>query len=599
MPMLKDPSAKYGPPKRINIHDRQWPSKSITKRPRWLSTDLRDGNQSLAYPMTMEQKWKYFHMLVGIGFKEIDVSFPSASDTEFNFTRRLVETPGATPDDVWLQVLSPCRKEHIRRTVDSVTGAKKAIISLYMGASDNFLDTVFGLSRDQVVATAVDCVTYARSITKDDPTQAGTRWNLVFSPEAFSDTDVDFSVRLSEAVCHAWGPTADEPMVLNLPATVETASPNVFADQVELFCRSLKMAPDTVVVSLHPHNDRGCAVAASELGLLAGATRVEGCLFGNGERTGNVDLVTLALNMYSQGISPDLDLSDLRSIRAIYEECTRCRVPERMPYSGDAVFTAYSGSHQDAINKGFARIVAGTNRSARWQVPYLAIDPRDIGSSYESLIQVNSQSGKGGVAWTLSRHIRLDIPRGMQIAFSKVIKALSDAQARTLSPAEITTAFFQTYYALSKDPRISDAHCGVAGTSITIDAAVFFDGSLCRLHGRGDTVTAAVSDALVKAGIYGLTFAVQERTLVTDCGALQGISIVECRGSVDQGHEESTWSANATEDEDRRCLLACLSAALACVSPPPKTQSAMDIIGRDLRLLQNFRGKAKTAVAFG
>ncbi|KAF4303993.1 Pyruvate carboxyltransferase [Botryosphaeria dothidea] len=598
MPMLKDPSEKYGAPKRINILDRQWPSKSITKRPRWLSTDLRDGNQSLAYPMTMEQKWKYFQMLVGIGFKEIDVSFPSASDTEFNFTRRLVETPGATPDDVWLQVLSPCRKEHIRRTVDSVTGAKKAIISLYMGASDNFLETVFGLSRDDVVATAVDCVAYARSITKDDPSQAGTQWNLVFSPEAFSDTDVDFSVRLGEAVRQAWGPTADEPMVLNLPATVEMASPNVFADQVELFCRSLK-EPDTVIVSLHPHNDRGCAVAAAELGLLAGATRVEGCLFGNGERTGNVDLVTLALNLYTQGISPGLDFSDLHAIRAVYEECTRSRVPPRMPYSGDAVFTAYSGSHQDAINKGFARIVPGSDRAARWQVPYLAIDPRDIGASYESLIQVNSQSGKGGVAWTLSRHIRLDIPRGMQIAFSKVIKALSDALARTLSPAEITTAFFQTYYALSKDPRITEARCSAEGKSTVINATVFFDGQHCRVQGRGEDVPAAVTDALANAGIRGLEFAVQERTLVTDCGALRGISLVECRGAAEQGHEQSSWGANATENDGERCLLACLSAALACVSAPPKTQSAMDIMGRDLRLLQSFRGKNKTAVAFG
>ncbi|KAB2569584.1 2-isopropylmalate synthase [Lasiodiplodia theobromae] len=559
MPMLKQPSEKYDAFRPIKLSDRQWPSQSITKAPRWLATDLRDGNQSLEHPMTISQKWKYFEMLVRMGFKEIDISFPSASDTEFDFTRKIVETPEMVPDDVWLQVLSPCRKEHIRRTVDSVSGAKNAILSLYIAASDNFLETIFGLSQQQVLEQAVESVAYARSITKDDPRQKNTRWNLMFSPEAFSDTDPEYSVRLCEAVKEAWGPTVEDPMILNLPATVEMASPNVFADQVEIFCRSIT-DKDKVIVSLHPHNDRGCAVAASELGIMAGARRVEGCLFGNGERTGNVDLVTLALNLYTQGIDPGIDLSNLKSIKAVFEECTQMKIPARMPYSGDAVFIAYSGSHQDAINKAFNRMKK--SQQPRWKVPYLAIDPKDIGATYESVIRVNSQSGKGGVAWTLSRHLQIDIdlPKGLQLAFSKTVKSLSESLARTLSPSEISDLFLQTYHVLSKDPRICSA--GAVSTSAAgkkVDATVFISGEIHRLSGSGRDVLEAAENAIAN-GIEGggMRFELHHRTLVAGNGAIRGVAIVEAVDATGK----SSWGANMSDNLDERYLLACLGAAL-------------------------------------
>jgi 2-isopropylmalate synthase len=497
-------------------------------------------------------------MLVQIGFKEIDISFPSASDTEFNFTRKLVEHPTMVPDDVWLQVLSPCKKEHIRRTVDSVRGARNIIISLYIATSDTFLKTVFGMSQDEVLQTAVDCVSYARSISKDHPDHAGTNWNLMFSPEAFSDTDPSFSARLCAAVQATWEPSVEVPMILNLPATVEMASPNVYADQVEMFCQSVT-EPEKVVVSLHPHNDRGCAVAAAELGVMAGARRVEGCLFGNGERTGNVDLVTLALNLYSQGIDPHLDLSDLKSIKAVYEECTRIKVPIRLPYSGDAVFIAYSGSHQDAINKSFNKMKAAPDGSAqrRWKVPYLAIDPEDIGTTYESVIRLNSQSGKGGVAWTLGRELDLDLPKGLQLAFSKVVKAVSEKWARTLGPAEVADLFLQTYYAISKDPHIFKANCAAEGAVKRMSAIVYIGGEALMVEGQGTDVVAAVEDGLKRVELCNLKFELHQRMLITEGIAMRGIALVECVSS-----GKSSWGANISENPDERVLLACLAAAL-------------------------------------
>ena len=493
-------------------------------------------------------------MLVQIGFKEIDVSFPSASDTEFNFTRQIVQTSGAVPDDVWLQVLSPCKKDHIRRTVDSVRGARNVIISLYIAASDMFLETVFGMSQDEVLQQAVDCVAYAREISKDDPQHKATNWNLMFSPEAFSDTDPTFSARLCAAVQAAWNPTTEIPMILNLPATVEMASPNVYADQVELFCRSIT-EPSKVIVSLHPHNDRGCAVAAAELGLMAGAGRIEGCLFGNGERTGNVDLITLALNLYSQGIDPGLDLSDLKSIKAVYEECTRIKVPLRLPYSGDAVFVAYSGSHQDAINKAFKKMKTSTDE--KWKVPYLAIDPQDIGATYESVIRVNSQSGKGGVAWTLGRYMELDLPKGLQLAFSKVVKAASEKWARTLSPREVSDLFLQTYHAMSKDPHIFEAKCITHGKGKRVNAIVYVAKEAVVLEGEGMDVVAAVQDGLKRKGVLEAKFDLHHRTFTVNKSGIRGVAIAEC---VLDG--KSSWGANISGNADERILLACLAAAL-------------------------------------
>jgi len=563
-------------------------------------------------------------MLLRIGFKEIDVSFPSASDTEYNFTRSLIEQHAhMIPSDVWLQVLSPCKKEHIRRTVDSVRGAPNVIISLYIAASDMFLSTVFNMSQDEVLRTAVDCVTYAREISKDDPAHKTTNWNLMFSPEAFSDTDAAFSARLCAAVQQAWRPTSEIPIILNLPATVEMASPNVYADQVELFCRSLT-DPDKVVVSLHPHNDRGCAVAAAELGVMAGARRVEGCLFGNGERTGNVDLVTLALNLYSQGIDPGLDFSDLKSVKAIYEECTRIKVPLRLPYSGDAVFIAYSGSHQDAINKAFRKMerhntsslssssyssssssscsssssssIVSTLReeakhvASRWKVPYLPIDPTDIGSTYESVIRLNSQSGSGGISWTLARELSLDLPKPLQLAFSKVIKSASEKWNRTLYPSETADLFLRTYGALGGDPRIGQLRCrdlsGVGTKGVKVEAVLYVggggDGGV-RVEGKGADVLSAVENAFEGRGVGELKFGLNQRTLVlgggggaamggtgmggvggglvgNGGGVLKGIAIVECTAR----NGKVAWGASLELDPDVRVWGACLTAALVC-----------------------------------
>lgn len=502
-------------------------------------------------------------MLVKTGYKEIDISFPSASDTEHNFTRKVVETPEAVPDDVWIQVLSPCRKDLIYRTIQSVTGAKKVILSLYIATSDTFLDTVFGLSQQQILESAVECVAYARSLTKDESSQSQTEWNLMFSPEAFSDTDVAYSSKICEAGKTAWGPTAENPMILNLPATVEMSTPNVYADQVEMFCNSITEI-EKVCVSLHPHNDRGCAVAAAELGLMAGAGRVEGCLFGNGERTGNVDLITLALNLYTQGIDPRLDFSDLSSTKALFEECTQIPIPLRMPYSGDAVFVAYSGSHQDAINKGFKKMKGEKEKGNQsWKIPYLALDPHDIGMSYESVIRVNSQSGKGGVAWTLDRAIHLDMPRGLQIAFSKVVNAETDFRSRTLSPAEITSLFFKTYHILGSDARVLSATYGANGRPclLTVDAMVSVNGDVRALSGNGDDILSAVQDAIRLQYCRSLSFKRHERTLRLESGKTGHLILIECT-LLDNGMV--SWGASVSKDSNvnQANLLACLSSAM-------------------------------------
>lgn len=389
-----------------------------------------------------------------LGYKEIEVSFPSASETDFAFTRSLVETAGVVPDDVWLQVLSPCRKELIRRTVDSLKGANKAILHLYLATSPCFQQIVFNMDNAQSLALAVECTRYARSITKDDPSQAGTHWHYEFSPETFSDSDPAFVVQVCEAVKAAWEPSARDPLIFNLPATVEMATPNVYADQIEYFCRHISER-ETVCVSLHPHNDRGCAVAAAELAQMAGADRVEGTLFGNGERTGNVDLVTLALNLYTQGIHPGIDFSDVPAVIDLVEKSNNIPVHPRAPYGGELVVCAFSGSHQDAIKKGFAVRSKQQHDApdAPWRIPYLPLDPQDIGRTYEAIIRVNSQSGKGGVAWIVQRTLDLDLPRGLQVAFSHVVQRRADAIGRELLPREIQRLFEREYH-LTDAPRI-------------------------------------------------------------------------------------------------------------------------------------------------
>ncbi|MGA2802377.1 MAG: 2-isopropylmalate synthase [Verrucomicrobiota bacterium] len=436
--MHKDPSKKYRPFPPVALPDRQWPNRVLTRAPRWCSVDLRDGNQALAVPMNVSQKLELFQTLVKIGFKEIEVGFPSASNTEFAFNRRLIEENRA-PDDVWLQVLVQAREDLIERTVESLVGAKKAIIHMYNSTSPAQRRVVFGKSKDEIKAIAVNG---ARLIRERLHRLKGTEVMLQYSPESFSATEVEYAKEVSEAVMDVWQPTPKRKMILNLPDTVEVAMPNVYADQIEWICRNIRNR-DSLIISVHTHNDRCTGVAATELGLLAGADRVEGTLFGNGERTGNLDIVTVALNLYQHGIDPKLDFSNLNSIIEIYEHCTGMTVPPRQPYAGELVFTAFSGSHQDAIKKGFAE--RSNKGREHWDVPYLTIDPKDIGREYREVIRVNSQSGKGGVAYLLESEFGIVLPKDMQREFGPIANDIVDAKGREVSAAELKEMFWKEY----------------------------------------------------------------------------------------------------------------------------------------------------------
>jgi 2-isopropylmalate synthase len=436
--MLKKPFAKYRPLPPVRLQNRKWPNRVLKQAPRWCSVDLRDGNQALAVPMNVSQKLEMFQTLVKCGFKEIEVGFPSASNTEFTFNRRLIEENRA-PDDVWLQVLVQAREDLIERTIESLVGAKKVIIHMYNSTSPAQRRVVFNLSKKEIIGMAVRG---AKLIYERLPRLKGTKIMLQYSPESFSATEVEFAKEISEAVMDVWKPTPRNKMILNLPDTVEVAMPNIYADQIEWICRNIKKR-DSLIVSLHTHNDRCTGVAATELGLLAGADRVEGTLFGNGERTGNLDIVTVALNLYMHGIDPKLDFSDLNAIREIYERCTGMTVPARQPYAGELVFTAFSGSHQDAIRKGLAEWGNGGRRN--WDVPYLTIDPTDIGREYREVIRVNSQSGKGGVAYLLETEFGIEIPKEMQREFGPIANDEVDRLGREVSGAELKAMFWREY----------------------------------------------------------------------------------------------------------------------------------------------------------
>ena len=434
--MLKNPAAKYRPFPAVQLADRQWPSRSITRPPVWMSTDLRDGNQALIEPMSPEKKLRFFEMLVKIGIKEIEVGFPSASQTDFDFVRMLVEEK-RIPDDVTIIVLTQAREELIRRTVESAAGAKRAIVHVYNSVAPVFRRVVFGMEREEIVQIAVKGTQLIKELVAAHPQ---TQWGLEYSPESFSTTELDFAKQIVDAVSNVWQPTIENKMIVNLPSTVEASTPNVYADQIEWMCRHLERR-EALVISVHPHNDRGTAVAAAELAVMAGADRVEGCLFGNGERTGNVDLVTLAMNLYTQGIDPGLDFSDIDAVRQLVEECNQLPVHPRHPYAGDLVFTAFSGSHQDAIKKGFAVQKA----DAIWEVPYLPIDPADLGRSYDAVIRVNSQSGKGGMAYLLQQEYGLELPRRLQIEFSRAVQRVADSTGREIAAADIHALFASEY----------------------------------------------------------------------------------------------------------------------------------------------------------
>jgi 2-isopropylmalate synthase len=436
MSMLKDPSSKYRAFPTIDIPDRTWPSKTITAAPIWCSSDLRDGNQSLIEPMDAVKKLRFWKTLVQVGVKEIEASFPAASQTDFDFVRTLIEG-NHIPDDTTIQVLTQGREDLIERTFESLRGAKKAIVHLYNATSPSFRRIVFNQDKDGIKAIAVNA---AKLFVKYAALQPDTQWTFEYSPETFSATELEFAKEVCDAVIDVWNPTPEHKVILNLPATVECATPNIYADQIEWFGRHINRR-DSVIISLHTHNDRGTGVAATEQGLMAGADRVEGCLFGNGERTGNVDLVTVALNLYTQGIHPELDFSDIDGVRKVVEECNQIQVHPRHPYVGDLVHTAFSGSHQDAIRKGFAQ----QKPDALWEVPYLPIDPADIGRSYEAVIRVNSQSGKGGIAYLLEQEYGISLPRRMQIEFSQVVQRETDRLGLEMTAQQIHALLHSEY----------------------------------------------------------------------------------------------------------------------------------------------------------
>ena len=477
--MLQQPASKYRPFAPVGLKDRTWPDAVLTKAPIWLSTDLRDGNQALIEPMSVERKLEMFQLLVNIGFKEIEVGFPSASQTEFNFVRRLIEE-NLIPDDVTIQVLTQARESLIRRTIESLQGARKATVHVYNACAPVMRKVVLGMDEDGIVEMAVGQTKLVKQLVAEHPE---TEWGFEYSPEMFSDTELDFSKRVVDAVVDAWGATPQNKCIINLPSTVEHCTPNVFADMIEWMHRNLAKR-DSIILSVHPHNDRGTGIAAAELALMAGAERLEGCLFGNGERTGNCDLANIALNLYTQGVSPGLDFSDIDEIRRVVEHCNQIAVHPRHPYVGDLVYTSFSGSHQDAIKKAFAARKEGDI----WEMPYLPIDPKDLGRSYEAVIRVNSQSGKGGVSYLLENEYGLELPRRLQIEFSRVVQHEMDASGKELQAKDLWALFRKEYrldeIAAPKQRAMSETD-EAGNTRVSLKADVQLGGRTVSLQGEG------------------------------------------------------------------------------------------------------------------
>jgi 2-isopropylmalate synthase len=493
---------KYRPFPRIDLADRTWPSRTITRAPVWCSVDLRDGNQALIQPMSLTKKLEMFKLLVDAGFKEIEVGFPSASQVEYDFTRTLIDQ-GLIPDGVLIQVLTQARPHLIEKTFTSLKGAREAVVHLYNSTSVLQRRTVFKMNRKEIIALAVEG---ARLIKEEETKYPETHFRYEYSPESFTGTELDFALEICEAVMDVWRPTPDEPVIINLPATVELASPNVYADQIEWFSRNVSRR-DAIILSLHAHNDRGCAVAATELGLLAGGQRVEGTLFGNGERTGNVDIITLALNMFTQGIDPGLDLHDINQLVEVYERVTHLPVHPRHPYAGELVYTAFSGSHQDAINKGMTMYEAA--ETGLWEVPYLTIDPTDVGRTYESIIRINSQSGKGGIAFVMDKEFGFKLPKEMQPEFGAIIQDLTEQEGRELQPQEIYDSFEKVYLSVSQ-PFALKGFNTVKRHFDSVDKASFadveinllVDGAERTLHASGNGPLDAFCSAM-KASVTG------------------------------------------------------------------------------------------------
>lgn len=525
--MLQNPAHKYRAFQPVLLTDRQWPSRTHTQPPIWMSTDLRDGNQSLFEPMNFERKMRMFRILCDTGFKEIEVAFPSASQTDFDFVRGLIEG-GHIPDDVTIEVLTQAREHLIHRTMESLRGARRAIVHVYNATSQPFRDIVFGMSKQQVVDMAVSSVRLVRELADAQPE---TEWVLEYSPETFTATELEFAKEICDAVTYEWGALPQRKVILNLPSTVEMAMPNVYADQIEWMHRHLARR-DSVVLSVHPHNDRGTAVAAAELAMLAGADRVEGCLFGNGERTGNVDIVTLALNLYTQGIAPGLDFSDINAVARTVEHCNGLPIHPRHPYVGDLVFTAFSGSHQDAIKKGFAV----QQPDAPWNVPYLPIDPVDLGRSYGSVIRVNSQSGKGGVAFLLETVYGVVLPRRLQIEFSAEVQRYTDRHGGEMSAADIWALFSQTYLEAERSLRYVEHHLFERGETQGIRLSVDLNGIPHLLTGEGNGPIDAAVHALRGIGVDLKVRGYEERAMASsaEAGDARACAFVEVAHSGDQ-----------------------------------------------------------------
>ncbi|WP_344311079.1 2-isopropylmalate synthase [Fodinicola feengrottensis] len=548
----------------IDLPDRTWPTKRITEAPLWCAVDLRDGNQALIDPMTPERKRRMFQLLCQLGYKEIEVGFPAASQTDFDFVREIIEND-LIPEDVTIQVLTQARDHLIERTFDSIRGAREVIVHLYNSTSILQRRVVFGLEKDGITDIAVQG---ARLIQKLTETVGDTKVRYQYSPESYTGTELEYAVEICNAVNDVWQPTKDRPVIINLPATVEMATPNVYADSIEWMSRHLKYR-ESVVLSLHPHNDRGTGVAAAELGYMAGADRIEGCLFGNGERTGNVCLVTLGMNLFSQGIDPQIDFSHIDEIRRTVEYCNQLPVNERHPYGGDLVFTAFSGSHQDAINKGFDALRREADAAGKsiedmpWEVPYLPIDPKDVGRTYEAVIRVNSQSGKGGVAYIMKTEHQLDLPRRLQIEFSQVVQQLTDSEGGEVSPRRMWEIFTDEYLPGSAVPW---GRVHLRGHRTTADATasgedqlvadVTFDGADRALEGIGTGPIEAFTSALTEAGIQTRVLDYAEHALTAGEDA-KAAAYVEC-----QIGDRTLWGVGV----DANIVTASLRAVVSAVN---------------------------------
>ena len=552
------PIHKYRPFSTIDLPDRRWPMHVIDHPPLWCSVDLRDGNQALVEPMGPDRKRRMFELLVELGFKEIEVGFPSASETDFTFVRELVEQR-MVPDDVTIQVLTQARPELIERSFEAIRGARRAIMHLYNSTSTLQRRVVFGLDKPGIVDIAVTGAKLIRELAAAMPE---TEVVYQYSPESFTGTELDFAVEICEAVMDVWRPTPEKKTILNLPATVEMATPNIYADQIEWFGRNIRDR-DCITLSVHPHNDRGTAVAATELAVMAGAERVEGTLFGNGERTGNVDIVTLALNLFSQGVDPGLVITDIDEIVRTVEHCNQLPVHPRHPYAGELVYTAFSGSHQDAIKKGFEALAK--RNDPLWEVPYLPIDPKDLGRSYEAVIRVNSQSGKGGVAYVLKADYGLDLPRGLQVEFSKSVQEVADRTGKELTSADIWSLFQETYlrgsirlvdYSLLPQPRAGERR---------IAATIAVDGAERRIEGVGNGPIAAFVDALWRDCGIELTVVDYHEDAVSAGADAQAAAYIQIRGN----GAGTLYGAGMDSDIVTASLKAVASAATRAVRLSP------------------------------